>query len=111
MGGWSGDDLCQGARGTPRCLKSSFTVIPTGVLEDVVMEAKIDEIGAGIYRLSIFVPDVAPPTGFTFNHFLFTGDEPLLFHQSWPDHGRDGSQPCGAQAEGAGHHAWLVIFR
>ena len=44
------------------------------------MEARIDEIGAGIYRLSIFVPDVAPPAGFTFNHFLFTGDEPLLFH-------------------------------
>ena len=44
------------------------------------METRIDEIGAGIYRLSIFVPDVAPPAGFTFNHFLFTGDEPLLFH-------------------------------
>jgi flavorubredoxin len=44
------------------------------------MEASIDEIGAGVYRLSIFVPDLAPPAGFTFNHFLFTGDEPLLFH-------------------------------
>ncbi len=44
------------------------------------MEAKIDEIGAAVYRLSIFVADVAPPAGFTFNHFLFTGDEPLLFH-------------------------------
>jgi hypothetical protein len=44
------------------------------------MEAKIDEIGAGVYRLSIFVADIAPPVGFTFNHFLFTGDEPLLFH-------------------------------
>src|SRR5258705_1900876 len=44
------------------------------------MEARIDEIGAGIYRLSIFVPDAAPPAGFTYNHFLFTGDEPLLFH-------------------------------
>src|SRR5258705_4962180 len=44
------------------------------------MEARIDEIGAGIYRLSIFVPDAAPPAGFSFNHFLFTGDEPLLFH-------------------------------
>ncbi len=44
------------------------------------MEARIDEIGASIYRLSIFVPDVAPPAGFTFNHFLFAGDEPLLFH-------------------------------
>ena len=44
------------------------------------MSTKIDEIGAGIYRVSIFVSDVAPPAGFTFNHFLFTGDEPLLFH-------------------------------
>lgn len=44
------------------------------------MESRVDEIGAGIYRLSIFVPAVAPPAGLTFNHFLFTGDEPLLFH-------------------------------
>jgi flavorubredoxin len=44
------------------------------------MEATIDEIGAGIYRLSVFVSGIAPPAGFTFNHFLFTGDEPLLFH-------------------------------
>jgi flavorubredoxin len=44
------------------------------------MEARIDEIGAGIYRLSVFEPNVAPPEGLTFNHFLFTGDEPLLFH-------------------------------
>jgi flavorubredoxin len=44
------------------------------------MDAKIDEIAAGIYRLSIFVPDIAPPVGFTFNHFLVVGEEPLLFH-------------------------------
>jgi hypothetical protein len=44
------------------------------------METKIDEISTGVYRASIFVPDIAPPAGFTFNHFLFTGDEPLLFH-------------------------------
>ena len=44
------------------------------------MEARIDEIGAGIYRLSVFVPEVAPPAGFTYNHFLIAGDEPLLFH-------------------------------
>jgi flavorubredoxin len=42
--------------------------------------SRIDEIGAGIYRLSAFVPDAAPPAGFTFNHFLLAGDEPLLFH-------------------------------
>jgi flavorubredoxin len=44
------------------------------------MDAKIDEIGDGIVRLSVFVPDIAPPAGFTFNHFLILGDEPLLFH-------------------------------
>lgn len=44
------------------------------------METRIDEIGAGIYRISIFVPEIAPPQGFTFNHFLLLGAEPLLFH-------------------------------
>lgn len=44
------------------------------------METRIDEIAAGIYRLSTLVPDIAPPAGFTFNQFLVTGDEPLLFH-------------------------------
>jgi flavorubredoxin len=44
------------------------------------MDAKIDEIGDGIVRISVFVPDIAPPAGFTFNHFLILGDEPLLFH-------------------------------
>jgi flavorubredoxin len=44
------------------------------------METVIDEIADGIFRLSIFVPDVAPPQGFTFNHFLIRGDEPMLFH-------------------------------
>jgi flavorubredoxin len=45
-----------------------------------LMEAKIDEIATGIYRLSTFVPEIAPPAGFTFNQFLILGDEPLLFH-------------------------------
>jgi flavorubredoxin len=40
----------------------------------------VDEIADGIYRLSTWVPDVAPPAGFTFNQFLLTADEPLLFH-------------------------------
>ncbi len=44
------------------------------------METKIDEIADGIYRLSTFVPEIAPPAGFTFNQFLILGDEPLLFH-------------------------------
>ncbi|HZL36764.1 MAG TPA: hypothetical protein VFC78_15705 [Tepidisphaeraceae bacterium] len=44
------------------------------------METNIDEISANVFRLSVFVPDIAPPAGFTYNHFLILGDEPLLFH-------------------------------
>jgi flavorubredoxin len=44
------------------------------------METRISEIAAGIYRLSTFVPDIAPPAGFTFNQFVVLGDEPLMFH-------------------------------
>ncbi len=44
------------------------------------METRISEIADGIYRLSTFVPDIAPPAGFTFNQFLILADEPLLFH-------------------------------
>ena len=44
------------------------------------MTTRIDEIADGLYRLSTFVPDIAPPAGFTFNQFLILGDEPLLFH-------------------------------
>jgi flavorubredoxin len=44
------------------------------------METQIDEIADGIYRLSTHVAEVAPPAGFTFNQFLVTADEPLLFH-------------------------------
>src|SRR4051812_31219333 len=48
--------------------------------EEHAMETKISEIASGIYRLSTYVPEIAPPAGFTFNSFLITGDEPLLFH-------------------------------
>src|SRR5215831_820603 len=44
------------------------------------METKISEIADGIYRLSTYVPDIAPPAGFTYNQFLVLGDEPLMFH-------------------------------
>jgi flavorubredoxin len=44
------------------------------------MQAQIDEIADGIYRLSVHVPDIAPPAGFTFNHFLVHAHEPMLFH-------------------------------
>jgi flavorubredoxin len=44
------------------------------------METRVDEVAAGIYRLSTFVPEIAAPAGFTFNQFLVLGEEPLLFH-------------------------------
>jgi flavorubredoxin len=44
------------------------------------MDARTSEIADGIYRISVFVPQIAEPAGFTFNHFLVLGDEPLLFH-------------------------------
>jgi flavorubredoxin len=44
------------------------------------MEAKIDEIGDGIFRISTFMPQVLPPEGLTFNQFLILADEPMLFH-------------------------------
>lgn len=44
------------------------------------MTTTIDEIADGIYRISTWVPDIAPPAGLTFNQFLIDDDEPLLFH-------------------------------
>jgi flavorubredoxin len=44
------------------------------------MEARIDEIGDGIFRISTFMPQVLPPRGLTFNQFLIVADEPMLFH-------------------------------
>jgi len=44
------------------------------------MKTQIDEIAERIYRLSTFVPEIAPPAGFTFNQYLVDADEPLLFH-------------------------------
>jgi flavorubredoxin len=44
------------------------------------MTTTVDEIASGIYRLSTWVPDIAPPAGFSFNQFLVDAEEPLLFH-------------------------------
>jgi flavorubredoxin len=44
------------------------------------MQTCIDEIATGIYRLSTYVPEIAPPAGFSFNTFLLDGEEPTLFH-------------------------------
>ena len=44
------------------------------------MNTTVTEIGDRIYRLSTFVPEVAPPSGFVFNQFLIDADQPVLFH-------------------------------
>jgi len=44
------------------------------------METKIDEIANRIYRISTYIPEIAPPAGFNMNQFLVMADEPLLFH-------------------------------
>ena len=44
------------------------------------MTAQITEIADGIYRFSVLMPEMNPPTGFVFNSFLIVDDEPLLFH-------------------------------
>jgi flavorubredoxin len=40
---------------------------------------QVDEIAPDIFRLSTWIPDITEH-GFTFNQFLLTGDEPMLFH-------------------------------
>jgi flavorubredoxin len=40
------------------------------------METRASEIAEGIYQLTTYVPDM----NFSFNQYLVTGDEPLLFH-------------------------------
>jgi flavorubredoxin len=44
------------------------------------MTAQVNEIADGIFRLSVLVPEIGAPAGFTFNSFLVLDDEPLLFH-------------------------------
>jgi flavorubredoxin len=43
------------------------------------MQTNVHEIADGVYRLSTTVQEAAPG-GFTFNQYLLTGDEPMLFH-------------------------------
>jgi flavorubredoxin len=59
-----------------RAMKLTSSFVPL----ETTMDTKISEIADGIYRLSTYVPDIAPPAGFTFNQFLVLGDEPLMFH-------------------------------
>ncbi|HEX8240361.1 MAG TPA: MBL fold metallo-hydrolase [Allosphingosinicella sp.] len=44
------------------------------------MTTRFDEIADGIFRISTFMAEVAPPAGFAFNQYLVLGDDPLLFH-------------------------------
>jgi flavorubredoxin len=44
------------------------------------METKIDEIAPDIFRLATYIPEVAPPAGFTFNQFVVRAEEPFIFH-------------------------------
>jgi flavorubredoxin len=48
-------------------------------MTSTAITTNVHEIADGVYRLSTLVPEVAPG-GFTFNQFLVTGDEPMLFH-------------------------------
>src|SRR5262245_15945588 len=59
-----------------RCGRRDKTLERYGEL----METRISEISDGIFRLSTYVADIAPPQGFIFNHFLDRGDEPRMFH-------------------------------
>ena len=43
-------------------------------------DTTVNEIAAGIYRISTPVPPSAMPGGFTFNQFLIVDEQPLLFH-------------------------------
>jgi glyoxylase-like metal-dependent hydrolase (beta-lactamase superfamily II) len=40
----------------------------------------VHEVAKGIFRINTPVPPSVIPGGFSFNQFLLTGDEPLLFH-------------------------------
>jgi hypothetical protein len=40
------------------------------------MQTKVDEIADGIYRLSTWLGEIAPPAGFTCNQFLVLATSP-----------------------------------
>jgi flavorubredoxin len=44
------------------------------------VETTIAEVADGMFRLSTYLPQIAPPAGFTMNQFLLVADEPMLFH-------------------------------
>lgn len=44
------------------------------------MQTNVHEIADGIFRLSTYVPEIAPPAGFVFNQFLIRAEQPMIFH-------------------------------
>lgn len=46
---------------------------------NITRNTSVHEIAPGIFRLSTWVPEVTDG-GFTFNQFLLTGEQPMLFH-------------------------------
>ena len=60
-------------------MTNSITPTATPTAAPTALQPVVDEIADGIFRISTWVPEVTE-TGFTFNQFLVTGDEPLLFH-------------------------------
>jgi flavorubredoxin len=41
---------------------------------------RVDEVAAGVHRISTPIPPAAMPGGFTFNQYLVVDEDPLLFH-------------------------------
>ena len=71
------------------------------------METRINEIAAGIYRLSTFVPEIAPPAGFTFNQFLILGEEPCCSTRAC---GGCSSRPCsGLKVDPPERLRWIAF--
>ncbi len=52
----------------------------SNVITDAESGTSIEEIAAGIHRISTPVPPEAMPGGFTFNQFLIEDELPLLYH-------------------------------
>lgn len=50
------------------------------MITNLETQTTIDEIAAGIYRISTPVPPSIIPGGFSFNQYLIIDEEPLLFH-------------------------------
>ena len=51
-----------------------------GMITNQQSGTTIDEVAAGIYRISTPVDIPVLPGGFSFNQYLLVDDEPLLFH-------------------------------